>query len=433
MSKKMSKAKKAGVVTTLLTIIAIFGGFLFTSGLLGGSEAITIFAPHNLTIGKTAQFALFLQSGNVNPSYGTAFGAISYARGGCLPTSSAQTLSVNVYINGVMVENVTANTAPSTDINQISSATGIPITTGPSTGSGWVNPGLNPWPSSPYCTSYCRYPVSQSGAWASTGNGGSRWYLFNYTPTMNGSSYQIQVQSTCADSFNTYNGTMSAARTTITAFSGTIPVNAATSLTGPGSNPPAFSFTAIVPWLQAQISYLLSIFTAYFNAPLFFTGGVNQTQNVSYVNQQISKTVSISIPANLQSTPYTIGASRLVSTSCAGYIYENVTKAYVYQGTPINATTSSYSTTLMYTPTDASVYLFGISCETSNSTFTTTWSAWSPITPVLNTYQAQDVLNQGASLQPPTTQAPTFSWASVTAWLAGVWNSITSWLHSIGL
>lgn len=413
--KRSTKRRIKWIAASLaiVTVLSLFAEFLFTAGLLGSTSVpAQLFGPNNLTAGTPAQFALFVQSTTSPFVQATGIGSGPWNGAVFCPNygyAGQQASSFDVYSNGADIAHITPGSQTSGNITLISRITGKPMTD-----EGGLNY-VHLYPSSPSCISYCFYPVSPSGSWTAPTPAAedSAWFVFNYTPSI-ASSYNLSVTMTT----QVLGG---ACTFTYLISSVTVKASASTSQAPPQSSPPGFSLSAIGAWISAALKSIYNNFLALFNTPVAFTAGVNATpENVSYVGQSITRTLSVSIPSSLHSTPWTLGASKLINTQCVGYVFENATQAFVYQGTPWNATASTYSTTLTYTPSQASIYIFGISCESSQTVFTTSWSAWTARNQTVSSYAPVDVLNQGASLTAPTTSPGGISWNSIVSFFNGL-------------
>lgn len=408
MSKRASKAKKTGIVGTLLALIAIFGGFLFTSG-LGGCPPL----PSSIYSGPNYSFSAFGY-----PPYQSVTSGLSYS--GCrtiYSNSSLSTLAVNysityttgyqAYAGGSTPYIPTPADGVPAQVYVSANRSGVALSNMLDNASLAAAQQALADLKAQYATS------SQNVGWCQSGTG-----LYN------------PCQVNLADQ-NSESRLITVIQAAIAYNKALLPV---ISEGPPASSPPAFSFNAIISWLSGTLSYIYDNFVALFSMPVSFAAGTNQTsQNVTYVSQQVSRDFSASIPANLRSTAWSLGTSKMVNTQCATYVYQNSSKSFVYQGAVVNATQPYYNATVTYVPQQAGVYVFGISCETSNATFTTSWGAWSAPVQSVSAYKPVDVLAQGTSIQPPTGNPGGFSWASVTSFLAGIWNAITSWLQGLGL
>ena len=151
----------------------------------------------------------------------------------------------------------------------------------------------------------------------------------------------------------------------------------------PSIAPPSYNY-ALIPHATSQT--LGSIFA--------FSGGVNTTvnANIIYLGNTITTTLQLDIPSNLRTTTWTPGVTKMVATSCGSYVWSNTTNTYVKESGIYNGSGSVIGSNLSYTPTSIGIYIFGLACVTSNTTFSNgAWTAWSTPNITLSTYQVYKI------------------------------------------
>ncbi len=154
------------------------------------------------------------------------------------------------------------------------------------------------------------------------------------------------------------------------------------STTPPAIAPPGYNYGLIPHTTSHAISGLFSFSVVNSTVPA----------NVVYLGNTITTTLQLNIPANLRTTTWASGITKMVDTSCGSYIWSNSTSTYVYESGIYNGTGSVYSQTLSYKPTSVGIYIFGEACVTTNTTFSNgAWTAWTTPNITLSTYQAYKV------------------------------------------
>ena len=208
----------------------------------------------------------------------------------------------------------------------------------------------------------------------------------------------------------------------------------------PISQPPAFSYAGLLSVINGFVSYLKSLWTSYFATPITLSVGLGPitAQNTSYANVQLTSAISLQIPSNIMSRPWSIGASQLNETFCSAYVFQNSTQAYPYQSAPQNATAPFYNATITFTPSAAGIYVFGGFCKTSTIAFANgAWGAWSAPAITVSQYRAVDVIPSTYSLSNPQTSypIPTASalYAGFSSFLAGIASAFGSLLRLLGI
>lgn len=245
---------------------------------------------------------------------------------------------------------------------------------------------------------------------------------------------------------STNTNTLSSTTTPTTAATTTVSTTVAT--TSSSSNSPPSAWLGITNWINLLnvnisnfISSIIASFSSYFNLPTnllsISAGNINQSTNTIKINTVMPVTVSLNIPTNKLSQTWHIGLDNLTETSCISYVYQNQTKAFVYQSPVYNATTTPYAYSFNYVPTAVGIYVLGASCQSSSTTYSsaTGWTAWSTPAQVANATIAIEVIN--TSITPPTTNTNITNSSNllsgIASFISGIISSFANFIKGLGL
>ncbi len=161
-----------------------------------------------------------------------------------------------------------------------------------------------------------------------------------------------------------------------------------------------------------------------------------QPENLTYVNTTLHINATAVIPASYISNKWVAGVDNVTNTFCASYVFYNSTKTYVYESSVVNMTTPDYNNIFTFTPEDSGVYVAGVSCLSSQTSFSNgKWSNWTSPSQIYSSYQAFDVVPKSVSLSSPTTGVQISSSSNFFNNLLNGINSfisgIINWLKSI--
>jgi len=232
---------------------------------------------------------------------------------------------------------------------------------------------------------------------------------------------------------------------TTTSTTSTSTTTIVTSQAPPTMAPPVSSvsnfFSAVSSSVQSFLLSVFSNFKAWFSLPssIFSVGisGANFTTatNTTYVNKTITISIAIALNNAQLTVPWVSGASFVQDTFCGSFVYYNNTKTFIYESNLINMTTANYNNTINFKPTQIGVYVAGVSCQTTNATFSNgAWSAWSTPKVILLQQKPFAVIPQTVSITPPTTSITitnTSFFSSITAAIQSFINSIITFFKSL--
>ena len=180
--------------------------------------------------------------------------------------------------------------------------------------------------------------------------------------------------------------------------------------TSPPASTPANFFSTISANIQALLLSIFNNFKAWFSLPtnIFSVGisGANFTTatNTTYVNKTITINIAIILNKTQLTVPWVSGSSFVQETFCGSFVYYNNTKNFIYESSLMNMTTANYTNIINFKPTQTGVYVAGVSCQTTNATFSNgAWSAWSIPKVILLQQKPFAVIPQTVSITPPST------------------------------
>ena len=204
--------------------------------------------------------------------------------------------------------------------------------------------------------------------------------------------------------------------------------------TPPPASTPSNFFSAISANIQALLLSIFSNFKAWFSLPtnIFSVGisGANFTTatNTTYVNRTITINIAITLNKTQLTVPWISGSSFVQETFCGSFVYYNNTKTFVYESSLMNMTTANYTNTINFKPTQTGVYVAGVSCQTTNATFSNgAWSAWSTPKVILLQQKPFAVIPQTESITPPTSTITITN----TSFFNSIATAIQSFINSI--